>query len=97
MLDVAGDILAVEEFSAALISDSDVSEREPSIDYKDGVLERLGKLIQTLSRVHISAHRRSSDDSLESSGDILTLRKLVSSCIKDSEVLLKDVENLLKD
>lgn len=99
MLDVAGDILAVEEFSAALISDPDVSEREPSLDDKDGdfVLGRLKKLIQTLSNIHISAHRRSSDDSSRSSSDILTLRELVSSCVEESGVLLEDVGNILKD
>jgi hypothetical protein len=99
MLDVAGDILAVEEFSAALISDSDVSEREPSLDDKDGdfVLERLRKLIETLSNMHTSAHRRSSDDSPRSPNDIMTLRELVSSCMEDSGVLLEDVGNILKD
>lgn len=99
MLDVAGDILAIEEFSAALISDSDASEGEPSLDGKDGdfVLERLRKLIQTLSDTHVSAHRRSSDDSLRSSSDMLTLRELVSSCMEGSVKLLEDVGNILKD
>src|SRR5579862_8403228 len=93
MLDVAGDILAVEEFSAALLSDSDVSEREPLLDNKDGdfVFDRLRKLRQTLSNTHVSAHRPSSDDSPRLSSDTVTLQELVSSCLEDSGVLLEDV------
>jgi hypothetical protein len=99
MLDVACDILAVEEFSAALISDSDVSKGESSLDDKDGdfVLEKLGKLIETLSNTDISAHQQSSDGSPQSSKGIQTLQELVSSCVEDSGVLLEDVGNILKD
>jgi hypothetical protein len=94
MLDVASDILAVEEFSTALLSDSDVSERELSLNDKDGdfVFERLRKLTQTLS-----AYRPSSGESPRLSSDMVTLQELVSSCMEDSGVLLEDVGNILKN
>jgi hypothetical protein len=99
MLDVAGDVLAVEEFSAALISVSNVSGREQFLDDKDGdfVLGRLRTLMQPLSNTHIPTRRQSSNDEPRSSSDMLTLRELVSSCVHDTEALLEDVEKGMKD
>jgi hypothetical protein len=99
ILDVAASILSVEELLVQLISSSDRSEWQLSLDDKDEnmVLERLRKRICALSEIHASVHPSASDGVLPPSGDILALRELASSCVERSRVLLDDLENILKD
>lgn len=97
-LDIACGILAIVEFSAELISTSNQSQGESSLDTeKDFVLQRLRTLRLTLSAVNVSSEQQFSDGASQLSSDALALQKLSSSCIEDSGKLLENVENILRD
>ena len=97
-LDVACSILAAVEFSTKLISTSNQSQGELSLDDKDDsfVLKELEALILALSVADDSAERFSATTSQPSS-DALALHQLASSCVKDSEKLLGDIGYILGD
>jgi hypothetical protein len=98
-LNVANAILAVVACSAELVSTSNKSQNQSSLDdeedYSTVEILRIRRL--TLSTLDGSVKQQLSAGASRSSSDALALHGLAFSCLEDSGSLLKEVENKLQD
>lgn len=97
-LTVAGDILAVTDFSVELLSASDLSKVSlPEERGETSALENLEKLRQALSKKLASLEQRLSASPSPPLKDELALLELAFSSLEDSGVLLEAIRSIPKD
>ncbi|KAI1410424.1 hypothetical protein F5Y13DRAFT_181356 [Hypoxylon sp. FL1857] len=98
-LGVAGDILAITEFSIELLSASDAPKTSSSLEEKDeaSVTEKLGNLRLALSKKCASLQQRLPTSPSPLLKDELALLELTSSSLEDSELLLEGIGSIPKD
>ena len=97
-LNVAGGILAVVACSTELLSTSNQSQAQLSLDNKDehSILETLRTRRLMLSTLDRSVEQQLSTVASQLSG-VLALHRLALSCLEDSESLLKELEHELRN